>query len=521
MFQDPELWDQAGDTFIWFGYHREEPSFRIHAALLQETKSDHLASKLQEGRRNTATSPRPGSQADSSSSSLTGMKSLSLSGKARAPQRVETTAPVRYDIHFAPPPNAVRLDILRHMLTTRNLVALLKDKPLVGLTFYQALVDLQERVEDLRLFPGLSSTQIMVRYLVRNHFHIVSGVPTAAAGLLAWSEDNLWQEGWREGFVHCSGMLGRLRPMPEFQSISHVSNTLLERSSLETHVKVQDSEHRLRDFGFDDVRPARTNGHLSVPPAFASFRRFLQGHYEKVYKSWPPRPAEASEDWLSRSLVTQLQADFCALYNYYVNQDIVWDASGRLLNRGMENFSPSDPHNGKPKTSGLDLEQTLLALDQKLKYPHIPHPFPLFPQSVQVGDAARQAESKSLFVGKDKSLKKRIIAASREATNAILLGPEMTNNHLVKAFLEFEKSDRVGEEDPRIVRQERWVLLYGILQVLSHIAVETPQMWSKANANYFVYAKLRGMPPWTGPEVTAYEDPSTADLYRWLRPRTS
>ena len=179
-----------------------------------------------------------------------GMKSLSLSGKARAPQSTDAPAPIRSYVHVPPPPNAGRLDVLRHMLTTRNLIALLIDKPLIGLTFYQALVDLQERVDDLKLFPGVTSAQVIIRYLVRNQFHNVSNVPAATAGLLAWSEVNLWQEGWREGFVHCSGMYGQLRIMPDFQNISHVTSTLLERSSLELQVKVQESEHRLGDFRF-------------------------------------------------------------------------------------------------------------------------------------------------------------------------------------------------------------------------------------------------------------------------------
>ena len=499
---------------MYFGYQRPNPSFRIKSSVLEETKSDELINKLREGYRKDTRRPFSPAQSTTSIPLNDGMKGLSLGSKSRqtGPDPIEE-APIHHEIHFPPPPDASRMDILRHHITTRNLLALLMDKPLVGLTYYQALVDLQERCEDL--IPDSNSAQLLIRALIKNRLHNVSNDPAAAAGLLAWSEDNFWQEGWREGYVHCSGMYPRLRKMPEFRDISHVSRTLLERSNLELQVKIQETEDRLSTFQFLDMWPARRDQQTSVPISFNSFRRFLIRHYEKVYKAWPPRPAQELDAWLTRDLVVQLQKDFAALYNLYVDQDVVWDETDKHMIRKTDCI-PMRVQND----NDFCLEKTVVAFDVKHKYHHIPNPHPLLPQSFQVSQAARQSQSKPLFSSKTKALEKRVLAASTEASNAILLGPEITTNSLVEAFRKFERSDRLGEDDPRIVRKARWVLLYGILQVLSNIATNTPHLWFKDNVNYYLNSRLKGMPPWKTAD-SMFEDATKAEMYRWLTPQSS
>ena len=485
--------------------------------MLEETKSDHLISKLEDGYRKEARPSARPSSGSASSSSLQGMKALNLGNRQARQQEKDIAAevPIRHEIHFPAPPEASRLDILRHHITTRNLFAMLTNKPLVGLTFYQALVDLQERLEDL--IPGSNSAQAIMRYLIRNRLHNVSNEPVAAAGLVAWSEDNFWQEGWREGYVHCCGMYSRLRTMPEFRDISHVTRTLLERSNLEIQVKVQETEDRLATFRFDDMWPARRDGQTSVPASFNSFRRFLTRHYERVYKTWPPRPVQDLDAWLTRDLVIQLQRDFGALYNYYVDQDVTWDESDTRIIRRNDRSPMRIPND----SNELCLERSITSFDHKHKCHHLPYPYPLLPVSIKVGDAAVQSQSRTLFASKTRALEKRILAASSEASNAILLGPEITSNTLIDAFLRFDKADRLGEEDPRAVRKARWVLLYGILQFLSNVAVDTPHLWFKDGVGYFMNPRMKGMPPWKTADVSMFEDAGVDDLYRWLTPKSS
>ena len=113
-----------------------------------------------------------------------------------------STRGVSHKIYMDPPSSARgEIDILRHHITTRNIIAFLLGKALVGFTFYQAIIDLHERLEDY-LAPLMDCEASLKAFLVSTGLVNVSNEPRAAAGLLAWSEDTRWKEGWREACVN-------------------------------------------------------------------------------------------------------------------------------------------------------------------------------------------------------------------------------------------------------------------------------------------------------------------------------
>lgn len=104
---------------------------------------------------------------------------------------------IQYKLYMDVQSGGSKVDVLRYHVTTRNFLAFLIRKPLVGFTFYQALVDLNERLEEY-LSPNIDCTVALQSYLVMTGLVNVSNEPRAAAGLLAWSEDVRWNNGWRE-----------------------------------------------------------------------------------------------------------------------------------------------------------------------------------------------------------------------------------------------------------------------------------------------------------------------------------
>lgn len=473
---------------------------------------------LQEGYKST---PRSPPSVISAPSSEPGVKRFGLGRRAHSSSSEVSSfgneAQVKHEIHFPAPDGASRIEILRHHITTRNFFALLLNKPLVGLTFYQAVIDLHERL--LIFMPRDSGCTDLVRgFLTRNRLHNVCNDPVAAAGLLAYSEDAAvrWLEGWREGFVHCSGMYTKLQELPEFRDISHVSRTLLERSHLELQARIQVAEDRLSTFNFNDI----WHPHTSQPPAarnsFEHFRWFLIQFYEKVYKTWPPRGIQNSDgNWLTRTVVCQLQRDLGALYDYYVDRDVVW----------AETMEPNERYRGmirkkygavtKINNSGVDLAKLFVHFDHKHKHPHIPHPYPLLPSSMPVGETGKMQQKQSLFTSKAKALEKQIIHAYAVASNALVVGQEVATNSLVDAFQRFEKTDHLGETDPHEARKGRWILLFGILQVLSQVSVDTPDLWFKDDVSYFLMPRLKGMPPWVTDPKNSYEEATPASSHCW------
>ena len=104
---------------------------------------------------------------------------------------------VQYKLYMDARSGGSKVDVLRYHITTRNLFAFLLRKPLIGFTYYQALVDLHERLDEY-LPAGVDSAVTLQSYLVIIGLVNVSNEPRAAAGLLAWSEDVRWNNGWRE-----------------------------------------------------------------------------------------------------------------------------------------------------------------------------------------------------------------------------------------------------------------------------------------------------------------------------------
>ena len=473
---------------------------------------------LQEGYKRT---PRSPPSVLSASSSERGARSFGLGRRAQSPSSEISNprheAQIRHEIHFPAPDGASRIEILRHHIATRNFFALLLNKPLVGLTFYQALIDLHERL--LVLLPRDSScTDVIMGFLTSNRLHNVCNDPAAAAGLLAYSEDDevQWPEGWREGFVHCNGMYTKLRELPEFRDISHVSRTLLERSHLELQVRIQVAEDRFSAFSFDDVWPSHTVQPPAARASFGHFRHFLLQFYERAYKSWPPRGIQNSDgNWLTRTVVCHLQKDFGALYDYYVDRDVVWAETKEPSERYRVMVRKKNGAVTKINNDGLDLAKLFVHFDHKHKHPHIPHPYPLLPDSMPVGDTGKAQQKQSLFTSKTKALEKRIIHAYSEASNALLLGKDVTTNGLVEAFQRFEKTDHLRDTDPRDARKGRWILLFGILQVLSHVSVDTPDLWFKDDVSYFLMPRLKGTPPWVMGPVNVFEEAAPAASHCW------
>ena len=499
--------------------------------MLENVGSEILTQKLQEGK---ARRSKPASLTESSTSSTSrrGFSKLSLNAAEPGPANVNPDADdprIRYEIYFPAPNDASRLDILRYHITTRNFLALLLSKPLVGLTFYQALIDLHER---LRLYmPGdPNCALIIIKCLMENSLHNVCNDAPAAAGLLAWSEDEevCWQEGWREGFVHCSGMYAQLQKLPEFRDVSHTSRALLERAHLERQVRLQEAEDRLNNFDFSDMWP-ESIGHLrTVRDAFDQCRKFLRTYYEKQYRPWPPKTTRDSDGtWLNRAIVSRLQADVDALYDHFVDKDIVWNNSKESQERSQGLVRRSGHSAGNTTDSDSFLAEVFKRFDQKHKYSHIPHPYPLFPAALSsVEDGGRggsKASSRpSLFGSKSKALGKRVAHAYSEASNLPTLRrvEDFASNAMLEAFVAFEKTtEHPAGTEPRAARMGRWMLLYGLLQVLARVSVDTPDLYFAPAADevpYFLNPRLKGTPPWSYGSGTVYEEaePKMAHVWR-------
>ena len=391
-------------------------------------------------------------------------------------KKMEDNTGVLYDLYFTAPPKLTASAAIRYHLTTRNVLAFLLDRSIVGLNFAQALRDLQHRLE-IYMPPKTHCAKLIVRFLVRRRLHNVSNNPSTAAGLLAWSEDVgvRWLEGWREAFVHCCGMYARLAETPEYSCISEISKGLLEKAHTELQLRLKAAEKRLLTFKLDDiwlpltisnaastkttnntagtaenavVREAVTDAssmnqqlqqQQQARAAFDSFRHFLRQHYEKAYKSWRTRVAQenCNDSWLTRKLTCELQADFGALYDYLVDREAVWGLGGDIVKnipagRGQRaDFVIATPatadKNDRNNSSVAQMVRLLRHYDYRCNHTPLQHPFPLLPASVPVengdgqnGQQAAPRRGLSVFTMSrtTRTRDKRVYSAYTSANNA-------------------------------------------------------------------------------------------------------
>ncbi|KAI9766639.1 MAG: hypothetical protein M1840_006450 [Geoglossum simile] len=572
--KDPELWDSTGDTLVFFGHEthqtsRPPPSFRISSSVLEETESAFLITILREGytynEYNLPPSPEsvqstdlnsggsPGDQQsgpgihdglgspDRNQSSgfrrhvrapSTSERSYSrMKSKHPTPPLSEATSndreyPILHEIYFPAPLNQSRTDTLRHHLTTRNFFALLLGKSLVGLSFCQALLDLYERLE-MYMPPDSDNAGLMIDYIATKGFDDVRNDPASAIGLLIWSEGEgvRWQEGWREAYVNCAGMYNRLHNVQEYRQITPITRALLDRTNLELQVRVQQAETRLAAFDLTDMWPMASAAPPPSRAAFDRFRKFLVKFYETVYWAWPPQGAGDRTDnsWLTRDLTLRLQRDFGALYDFLVDRDLVWDESEERSSRKWNIVSKKLRPTFRADSEDLPITDIFVAFDNRHRYPHIPHPFPLVPDSQPVTHHKQPlffGSSKKSKTSEDRARERLAALAYSEATNIYLLGSEFVSNDLVEAFTRFEKSDRPGEINPYDARKGRWVLLYGILQVLATVSVDTPNLRWKDEVPYFLNPRLRGTPPWRSQTDPPVAEATHSLSYCWTVPST-
>lgn len=565
--KDPELWDPNGDVLVFFGHRgqsaRPNPSFRLSSHIIEATESRFLITLLREGSTEEDISMPPSPMGAPPMLQRQGHYThhhlaphnggYGRSGQPTPPisedaSLGEADGQISYEMYFPTPPNASKVDQIRHHITTRNVFALLHHASLVGLSLYQALFDLHSRLE-MYMPPEADNVGTILNYLSARGIDDVRGDPETAVSLLAWSEGSevRWEEGWRESFLHCAGMYSRLESCADFKHITPITRALLERASLEAQLRVQAAEERLAEFHFADMWPASvattasSSGPVTSSPAKGAadrLQKFLVQYYSQVFRQWPPLPpppgpdsvavggGDGDEDvWLTRTVAQALQKDFAALYDYLVNRDIVWDGSEARSSRKWMMVSESGNRAFEADTPDLPTTDMLIEFDNRLRFPHIPHPYALVPESIpplvnNSSSSGKEGPSGGGMFGGGRSGKKdstahgngggnagsgranamerRIQLAYTEATNICLLGSEFVHSDLIDAFSKFEKTDRVGEVDPSVARRGRWVLIYGILQTLASVSVDAPNVRYREDVSYHLSPRLKGakIPPW-------------------------
>ncbi|KAL8732127.1 MAG: hypothetical protein Q9181_004054 [Wetmoreana brouardii] len=536
----PELWDEQGDTLVYMYMRgsrtKPPPSFRISSSIIEAAGSKFFIDQLYnaqepEGWPGFVPNVRPNTapQIDSSEDYEAYRNGIEGPDAIRPVSGLQQLAPavpngVLHELYVPWPGAETGIHSTIWHITTRNFFAILANaNALVGTTLHEAMYKLFER---LNLYPDYlddrtDKVRWMTSYITRHRFDDVRNNPSYAASLLAFSETPgvRWREGYLEAFVHCVGMLNMgLRTIPEWRFITSQTKMFMESAHLEIEDRLHRAQRWLLAFDFTAMWPTSSAPHSTARACFDRLRKWLCKYYENAFLHWPPTN-EAT--WLTRDMVVRLKSDFHSLYDYLVDRDIMFDGTQYRPNQKWVMNSKSG-QNFRADTYELPITDILLAFDKNNGFPHIPHPYCLTPPSTPA-----QNKPKSSFTLKKPSSPTDVPAQSRrkalsyaDASNVYTLRDQFVHTELISNYIRFEQSDMIESIDPFEARRGRWILIYGILQVLATVSVDSPKLRYKEGAQYHLSPMMKGVVPWAEEGSPPEPEAEHTRSYCWTVPDT-
>ncbi|KAL8960371.1 MAG: hypothetical protein Q9193_002915 [Seirophora villosa] len=517
----PELWDERGDTLVYMYMRgsrtKPPPSFRINSSVIEVSGSKFFIDQLYTTREPEGWPdfvPNGDSNEDYNPDAI-----RPVSGAPATPSGV------LHELYVPWPGAETGIHSTIWHITTRNFFAVLANaSALVGTTLHEAMYKLFERIT---MYPDYlnddaDKARWLTAYITRHKFDDVRNNPSYAASLLAFSETPgiRWREGYTEAFVHCVGMLNMgLRTIPEWKFITDQSRVLMDAAYLEMEDRLHRAQRWLLAFDFSSMWPMSSAPQSTGRACFDRLRKWLCKYYENAFLHWPPTN---DATWLTRDMVVRLKSDFHSLYDYLVDRDIVFDGTYyRPNSRWVMNSKSGQAF--KADTNELPLTDILLGFDNKNGFPHIPHPCCLAPPSAPTHNKPKAVP----FNFKKPSSPTDVTANSRrkalsyaEASNVYTLRDQFVHTELISNFIRFEQSDMVDSVDPFEARRGRWILIYGILQILATISVDSPKLRYKEGAQYHLSPTMKGIVPWAEDENLAEPEAEHTRSYCWTVPNT-
>lgn len=90
----------------------------------------------------------------------------------------------------------------------------------------------------------------------------------------------------------------------------------------------------------------------------------------------------------------------------------------------------------------------------------------------------------------------------------------------MKKIIEFEEADGVRPLDPFDARRGRWILIYGVLQVLATVGVDAPNAKWKDGVSYHLSPPMAGIVPWAADDWPAEPEAAHELSHCWTVPAT-
>nr|POE45831.1 hypothetical protein CFP56_77517 [Quercus suber] len=481
--KDVDLWFQDGNCLVHFyeqnAPQQQGPSLRIHYADVEALESAHLLQRC-------SISEQSASHASSEVANVDDTPELLHPTHSESEQ---------YELYLPAPSGLTREQSYHYNLATRNSFAVAASLPLIGEKLGIALSHTWDRLKEWS--SGICLPSRIWSYCDEQNYLEFTEHPDHALACLTLAEHARMRDLWVDSFVHCVGQCQDLSQSPEYEAVSQKTKALILRAALEMDLRIERVLRALGSFLEEELgteylglsKPARD--HLD------RFRSFLNTYYVEKLGYFPPQ----GNSVFNKRMWTKMHNSFHALYEYLVDTDSVTDLSSI---RGM---------NG-----GICVMQNVLAFDQRHDYAPLLHPLPLLPAVSISKPALKRSESaqRSLrnfrLVRFDSTSEQQLQSSDQESLNSATntLDPTLMEYPLIQEFQRFERQRLEEKLSIAEARKVRWLLIYGILQMLTSITRAPPEVRDVEASPYPLCVSLTGCPPWTDEQAKPADSlPST------------
>lgn len=403
------------------------------------------------------------------------------------------------------------------LIAVRNLFALLLGQSLVVtskrpsiFSTFMAVADLLKRYEFSNLDGSTYGEVVEANFshLIKE-FHLAdvrASREKTIQALVLGEQMRSW-ELYNQGFVHAAGKWDETVELgsPNFQLISDITRTRVERASMDLFNRLRNVRHRLDDFDFPTLFAGYLNSSSSDESkminfkawksSFMSMRKYILSVYKHQYGSWPPKAKSKKNDFdesgLNRLLLLEVYQDFCDLYDLLVDRTAFTTRQSNMPSSiGTE---PAEPQ--EPTTRALRRVMNEYDHSSPPVLPPIPFDTPLLPSlsSTRRGfgslEPRKQAKEQSKKLKPDEINKALMQSYNRDSVKS---------TPFLEAFMVFERKSAHGKSMDEIIelRAGQWIFMYAVLQLLPLLVVDAPGVqWTKGVA-YFLCQVPKGSAPW-------------------------
>lgn len=383
-------------------------------------------------------------------------------------------APRKLELYIPPPPGVTKADSFAYHLSTRNFLAWVYRRPLVGGYLGETLAELFGCMQELRR-PDVDNLVDIIDYMEEQGYMDMRNNPYTAIAILHLSESFRLKGMYVDAFTHCVGMFSQLEQTPGYHLVSEASKNLLSKARSDLDSRLGRASAQLRDFARDDLVLSFGMGRARVD----KFRDFLLGFYSLKFGKYPPPPSSKG-DGLNKDVYHTMKNDFECLRQLLVDEE-------------------STPKGAPKRRAEADAIRILTAYDFQRGHKTQQNPLPLLPSAVP-----RRSLWKRLMNRNDKrECDDRLLAHATLVRAYNGTDPRVVRNDLVRAYRLFEEDEAATEGSKASLREGRmacWVVVYAVCQALRHVTEAPREVFDTDGVGYHVAVSTAGVPPWEADE---------------------